>query len=149
MAKADSRQAWAGYLAQTNSIASVVSMTGLTRSQVSYWREKVADPTFHPGTYGGPRNWKFQFLHHALIEAILLEIVKAKPLETVFNYCKELEGYGIFGVLESWVTRVLTRWNFSTQKVYQIQKAKFSTLNMLRYVDHIYGMHMLHCCMIR
>ena len=130
----------AGTLAATMSNAEVGQWTGLSNSQVKYWRRKVADPLFHNSGHGGFRNWKFTPQVHDLVEAVLHNLMKKFPMETADVYAEKLALYGMPVVPRAWVARVLKRWNYSHQKVYHIQKGKFTSLNVMRMLDHMYAM---------
>lgn len=112
---------------------------GIGKKVVTYWLKKATNPSFHPCSWGGPRNWKYTPLQHSLAESVLFELIEQKPQETAKEYATWMKKYGILDATESWVTRCIARWHFSIKKTYHVQKLKFTEENMLRYVDHIFG----------
>ena len=44
-----------GRFAQSNGVAATMNMFHVSRKKARYWKEKVANPLHHPGTWGGPR----------------------------------------------------------------------------------------------
>jgi len=116
-----------------------MELTGLTRGTVRYWERKVLEAPFHPRSHGGARNFAFTVAQHTIAEAVLLNILDVEPACTLDNLAKKVHQYGCTGVSRAWVARTLTGWNYTHKRIYHIQQHKFTELNVLRYIDHIFG----------
>jgi len=42
-----------------------------TRRTLQYWNKKFTDPTFHPDTHGGARNFRYSIEEEGLIKLLL------------------------------------------------------------------------------
>lgn len=130
----------AGMLASLYGNLYAVQTTGLPRRTVSYWKDKFENPSLGgEHSWGGARNWLFNEDAHYLVEGMLWQLLEDMPTDTPEGYCSELHRLGIPDVTVSWVVRVLSRWNYSRKKVYHIQAKKFTTLNVCRYIDHVFA----------
>jgi hypothetical protein len=109
---------------------------GLTRRQITYWRDKAADPTLHAADWGEAKNRKYTPHLHSFVEDVLFGLIEKFPNESVARYEELMRSYGVLDAKESRITRCLCRWHWSIQKIYHVQKQKFSARNVLRTVDH-------------
>ena len=127
----------AGIVASREGPAAASRMSGLSWSHVDYWMRKFLDENFRTQKRGGARNWKYGPMQQYFVESVLWRVVGDLPCENPRRYCEVLSTLGIQGVKPSWVVRAFKRWKYSRKKVYHIQKRKFSTLNVCRYLDHV------------
>ena len=76
---------------------------------------------------------------HTLAEAVLLNVCQKNPHMTPEQLSKELLAYGISKVNVSWIKRVFREWQYSHKRFYYVQIHKMTQKNILRYIDHIFG----------
>ena len=133
----NARSVQSGILALQEGEATAMQRTGYPWSQVHYWMRKFLDQGFHPLQHGGARNWKYPPAQQYFVESVLWKVVKNLPCENPVRYCAELASLGIPDVSPSWVTRAFRRWKYSRKKVQHVQRRKFTTLNICRYLDHV------------
>lgn len=124
-----------------------------------YWAEKVADPTFHNGTQGGPRNCNFPEHEQHVVEAMLWAEVLRDPMKRLSDYAQILTDrlhvdidaksvcclfffatrQLIVGCLCRWVGRVFRRLNFSTKVAKYRNLNKFTAANALYTARYLLG----------
>ena len=74
-----------------------------------------------------------------LAEAVLLEVVQQHPDASLDTIAKLMLQYGCSDANRAWVYRVLVSRKFTHKRLYFVQRQKFTELNILRYIDHIFG----------
>ena len=129
----------AGALAQRLPRAEVASLTGLTYNQVRYWERKARDNRFHAGPHGGSRTWTLTAVDHSIAEAVLLTVLEDNPSATLRHLARLLGEYGLPELNKEWVARTLARWQYSHKRLYHVQHAKHTPVNIGRYINHIFG----------
>ena len=127
----------AGVVATEVGRAEAARRLGYGYSHVDYWMKKIQNPQYHAQRRGGARNWKYGVMAQYFLESVLWRVVRDRPCENPQRYCELLASLGLSGVKPSWVTRAFKRWRYSRKKVYHIQRRKFTTLNVCRYLDHV------------
>ena len=120
-------------------LSEVSTITGLTVDTVRYWARKQADPTFRSGGHGGARNFSMTTSQHTLSEAVLLSILNKYPDCTLDGLALKMKQYGCRDANRAWVVRRLSEWHFTHKRLYYVQIQKFTELNVLRYIDHIFA----------
>ena len=128
-----------GLMSGHHSVADIMATTGLTRGDVRYWARKAQDPSFHSGRWGGGRRYCTTLGQSLLREGVLLALIDSHPSATKSGLARLMRQYGCHGSNGSWVKRTVKGWQYRHKRLYHIQPLKFTELNMLRYLDHIYG----------
>ena len=129
----------AGQLSVTHTEADIVRITGLSRSMVRYWTKKHHDEEFHSLSHGGARNFSMTASHHTLSEAVLLTVVEMHPSATLEGLAKKMRQYGCRDINKAWVYRTFCTWEYTHKRLHHVQQHKFTQRNILRYIDHIFG----------
>jgi hypothetical protein len=68
---------------------------GVKRSFVRYYRRKLTDPNFHPGTWGGARNIKFDDETQQAIENYVYQKLNLDPRLTATEVARRLQNKGL------------------------------------------------------
>jgi hypothetical protein len=63
---------------------------GQTRKFAEYHENKLVDPTFHSGTWGGSRNRKFADPDQQIVEIALWDLVKSDPSRLPAQFAADL-----------------------------------------------------------
>ena len=72
----------------------VMDLLDLSRVQVNYWKRKVAEPSFHPSSHGGARNWALGENEHRRTCALLWQAIQDHPDYTINDYGEYLRQHG-------------------------------------------------------
>lgn len=113
-------------------------MFGMTvsRSQLSYWRKKINNPTFHSKSWGGARNFSFSQKTREKITQLLLEANEKDPSANLAEYQQILEKNGLV-VSQMYIRRIFYSlkytWKVPLRKIIN----KFSASNVFKYSEFL------------
>lgn len=106
------RRACGGTAALAYSPKLVLATTNLSRHQVRYWMQKVVDPSFHPGKWGGYRYSKFTTDERKKIEAFVWALLKADCSLHAKEICHRINAELGLEVKSDWVYDLLRSWRW-------------------------------------
>lgn len=109
----------------------------VSRNTIVYYRQKALNTSFHPGTYGGARHFKFSTQERRYVEALLFWAVATEPLNTLRKYVLIMQQKGYF-LNKMWISRCFERWGLSYKRAYYQHVYKYKPENMQRYASYVH-----------
>jgi hypothetical protein len=100
----------AGTKANIAGNAQTIRETGATPGFVKYYKQKVANAGFHPGTVGGARNCRFDETNQRRVEQLLFDELKREPRQTAAELATFL-GRHLYYADDRWVQAVACPWS--------------------------------------
>lgn len=97
--------------------------------QVSYWNKKSIDPSFHCGTQGGARNFKYSLEVQHELEKLLWSLAIVHPTWSLAEFVVELNNNG-FLVNREFIRVIFHKWRWSWKRADPKQPHKYSIPNM-------------------
>ncbi|KAL6044044.1 hypothetical protein QOT17_023531 [Balamuthia mandrillaris] len=105
-----------GFLALLHGPTYAAKQFGCSSGTACYWRDKLLDPSYHHGSWGGHRFQKFS----AEVEEQILNFVGARcqshPNTTIRQYCALLREAGLPDITRSWLQRFLHKRSLEARR---------------------------------
>jgi len=105
---------------------------GVKRWVAKYWKQKIDDPFFHPGPWGGFRALKFGNVGDKLVQHILWVQVQQHPSWNIPHHVGALTAAGV-DVNCGFVARIFQSWGWSWHKPTHTQIRKYTPANVEYY----------------
>jgi len=133
-----SRLRWRlGRKAYISSLTEAADTFGVSRFVAKYWKTKVADPLFHPGSHGGKRYSKFSDGVELFIHAHMWLLCKCRPFLRLAEYVEEFRRLGI-SVTKKYISRIFKSWRWSMKTASYKQINKYTWKNICLYGCFLY-----------
>jgi len=106
----------------------------VSRYVAYYWKKKITLPSFHPDTWGGPRNCAFDSVKEYMLRLLIKQIIHKKPVTSLFEIQQKVLQVSAVFVNKDWIARLLRQWGYSWKKPESRNRNKFTIRNMLRWL---------------
>ena len=135
--------AFLGRTAASMGPSEAARLAGVTVKMARYWRDKVLDPTFHPGSWGGHRDSGMAFgslPNDVAVQMVVFMAICEMPDTSFRNLLAVLRLIpGLQHMSASWLSRTIQSWGWEWGRVRLIARNKYSPQNIDAWVRYAVG----------
>jgi transposase len=110
---------------------------GVTVDKCRYWRKKYQDPSFHSGSWGGFRGYKYGEEGEALLHQLVWKIFDLYPDGSLGDYTNIIQELGVTDITRWKVGEIFRTWNWSWKIPSRTQIRKYTPENILYYINWV------------
>jgi transposase len=112
-------------------------LEGVSVGKCNYWKRKYLDPTFHSGSWGGFRGFKFGEDGNLALHKLLWEVFEIDPNLSLGQYTELVRELGVTDITKWKIGEIFRSWGWSWKVPAQKQLKKYTPENIIYYLNWI------------